>query len=70
MAAGHRYILAFHGYEEPAHRHTLIGGTDRRRALMFKETLERHGFLRSWRLKGAIFQVQTLQASTIAAKPV
>ncbi|WP_426621139.1 poly-gamma-glutamate hydrolase family protein [Bacillus licheniformis] len=44
MAAGHRYILAFHGYEEPAHRHTLIGGTDRRRALMFKETLERHGF--------------------------
>ncbi|MCY7924845.1 poly-gamma-glutamate hydrolase family protein [Bacillus haynesii] len=44
MAAGHRYILAFHGYDEPSRRHTLIGGTDRRRALMFAETLEKHGF--------------------------
>lgn len=68
MAAGHRYILAFHGYDEPFRRHTLIGGQIEGAPCCLRRHWRSTDFLRSWRLKGDIFQVQTLQASTIAAK--
>lgn len=44
MAADHQYVLAFHGYFDPSHCHTLVGGTDRKRAAIFVNALRRHGF--------------------------
>lgn len=44
MAAGHEYVLAFHGYYELSHCRTLVGGTDRKRAEVFVDSLRRHGF--------------------------
>ncbi|WP_416333596.1 poly-gamma-glutamate hydrolase family protein [Bacillus glycinifermentans] len=55
MAADHQYVLAFHGYFEPSHCHTLVGGTDRKRAAIFVNALRRHGFSAELQERGARF---------------